>query len=138
MSMLPFSVALRTGLSVHEQVVYAVKKAVVGGQLRPGEPFPSVRALSQELRINPNTAHKVVATLVSEGLLEVRPGIGTLVAVAPGATGAERAALLDGEVERLVVEAKKLSLDLREVVDAVRLHWDDVGPARRRGPKSKA
>ncbi len=121
--MLPFSVSFRSGLSVHEQVVFAVKKACVAGQLRPGDSFPSVRTLSQELRINPNTAHKVVATLVVEGLLEVRPGIGTVVARAPAATRAQRRALLHEEVERLVVEARKLSLEMDEVLDAVKERW---------------
>ena len=121
--MLPFSVSFKPGLSVHEQVVFAVKKACVAGQLRPGEPFPSVRALSQQLRINPNTAHKVVATLVAEGLLEVRPGIGTAVARAPAATRAQRRALLQEETGRLVVEAKKLSLELQEVLNAVEAQW---------------
>jgi GntR family transcriptional regulator len=120
---LPFTVIVRGGLSVHEQVVFAVKKACVAGQLRPGDDFPSVRTLSQELRINPNTAHKVVATLVGEGLLEVRPGIGTVVARAPAATRAQRRTLLSEDVERLVVEARKLSLDEDEVVDAIRDQW---------------
>ena len=52
----------------------AVERALVSGQLRAGDPFPSVRALSQELRINPNTAHRIVGTLVRDGLLEVRYG----------------------------------------------------------------
>ena len=125
--MLPFSLVFRSGLSVHEQVVFTVKKACVAGQLRPGDGFPSVRTLSQELRINPNTAHKVVTTLVAEGLLEVRPGIGTLVARAPAATRAQRRALLREEVERLVVEARKLSLDADEVLDAVRDQWSRLG-----------
>jgi GntR family transcriptional regulator len=56
--MLPFSIDLRPGLPVAEQILFAVKKAVVGGQLRPGDRFPSVRVLSQELKINPNTAHR--------------------------------------------------------------------------------
>ena len=121
--MLPFSIVFRAGLSVHEQVVFAVKKACVAGQLRPGDSFPSVRTLSQELRINPNTAHKAVATLVGEGLLEVRPGIGTLVARAPAASRVQRRALLGEEVEHLVVEARKLSLDVDEVLEAVKDHW---------------
>ncbi|HSK11440.1 MAG TPA: GntR family transcriptional regulator [Vicinamibacterales bacterium] len=121
--MLPFSLVFKPGLSVHEQVVYAVKKACVSGRLRPGDPFPSVRTLSQELRINPNTAHKVVATLVGDGLLEVRPGIGTTIARAPAASRAQRRALLHEEVERLVVEARKLSVDLDEVTEAVRDQW---------------
>src|SRR6476660_4550498 len=107
---LPFRVEFKTGLPVYEQVVYAVKKAIVSGQLLPGDTFPSVRTLSQELKMNPNTAHKVVITLVSDGLLEVKPGIGTLVAKAPSATRGQRSTLLNDEVERLVVEAKNLSL----------------------------
>ena len=42
-------------MPIAEQVVFAVKKAVATGQLRAGGAFPSVRQLSQELRINPNT-----------------------------------------------------------------------------------
>ncbi len=133
--MLPFTITLRAGQSVHEQVVYAVERAVVSGQLRQGDAFPSVRALSQGLRINPNTAHKIVATLVAGGLLEVRPGTGTFVAQPPAATRAQRAALLDGQVERVVVEARKLSLDLDAVVDALREHWNRLGGTGKRGGK---
>ena len=77
--MLPFSISIRSGFPIHDQVVYAVTRAVVTGQLSAGDPFLSVRTLSQELRINPNTAHKIVATLIADGLLAVRPGIGTVI-----------------------------------------------------------
>ena len=122
--MLPFTVALRPGLSVHEQVVYAVKRAIVSGRLKPGDEFPSVRALSRDLRINPNTAHKVVATLVGEGMLEVRPGIGTFVAGQSASSAGDRRSLLRQDVERLVVEARHLGLDVQYVVDAVIEHWN--------------
>ncbi len=114
---------IRPGLSVHEQVVFAVKKAMVSGRLRAGDEFPSVRVLSRELRINPNTAHKVVATLTAEGLLEVRPGIGTFIAARQASSAADRRALLREDVERLVVEARHLSLDVQDVLDAVSEQW---------------
>ena len=122
--MLPFTVTLRPGLSVHEQVLFAVKKAIVSGRMRPGDEFPSVRALSKDLRINPNTAHKVVAALLADGLLEVRPGIGTFVAQRPASTADQRRALLREDVERLVVEARHLHLDVQDVVDAVAEQWN--------------
>ena len=122
--MLPFTVELRSGLPLFGQVVYAVKKALVNGQLRPGDRFPSVRTLSQELKINPNTAHKIVATLVHDGLLEVQPGVGTTIARAAAATRAQRNALLGDEVERLVVEAKRLGLELEDLVQAARRQWN--------------
>lgn len=83
-----------------------------------------MRALSVGLKINPNTAHKVVAELTAEGLLEVFPGIGTLVAAPPSSTAAERKRLLGGEVEHLVVEAKKMGVELDDLLAAVTEHWE--------------
>ena len=120
---LPFSVVVRPGRPLHDQVVFAVTKAVVTGQLACGDAFPSVRALSQELAINPNTAQKIVATLIERGLLEPRPGIGTVVAAwKPSANPARRQAV-NAQIERLVVEAKQLALPLSEVLDAIRRAW---------------
>ena len=66
--MIPFHVAFGPGSPLYEQVVYAATRAIISGQLRPGDDFPSVRVLSRELKINPNTAHKVVTRLVDVGL----------------------------------------------------------------------
>jgi GntR family transcriptional regulator len=121
--MLPFTLVFRPGEPVYEQVTYAVKKAIATGQLAPGSRFPAVRTLSQELRINPNTAHKVVASLTAEGVLLVHPGIGTVVAPPSSGSAADRAALLNDELERLVVEARRLGLDEEKVMNAVRAHW---------------
>ena len=127
--MLPFSIELKTGLPVAEQILFAVKKAVVNGQLRPGDRFPSVRALSQELKVNPNTAHKVVAALVSEGVLVTTPAVGSVVAERALGGRAERAELLGAELEWLVVEAKKLGLTLDDVQRGVASHWKKLGGA---------
>jgi GntR family transcriptional regulator len=125
--MIPFRVQLRPGVSLFEQIVYAATRAMVAGQLRPGDGFPSVRALSKELKINPNTAAKVVAHLVSEGLLEMRPGIGTVVAKLPDATARERTQLLDQQIEELVVEAKRLGIELDKTQAALTAHWNRLG-----------
>src|SRR5271155_982977 len=124
---IPFRLSFEPGISLYEQVVYAEKKAVISGQMRPGDPFPSVRALSKALKINPNTAHKVVTQLVSEGLIEVRPGLVTVVAELPASTAAERSALLKKEVEQLVVEAKPRGGVLGGVPGAAPRHWDRLG-----------
>jgi GntR family transcriptional regulator len=119
---LPFVVEFRSGEPFYEQVIFAVKKAIAGGQLSQGDKFPSVRAISQELRINPNTAHKVVTALITEGLLDVAPGVGTIVARLPEGSTRDRADLLDHELERLIVEARRLGLDEDRIVAAVRKH----------------
>jgi len=140
--MVPLRVTFRAGIPLFEQVVYASKKAMVSGQLRPGDPYPSVRALSKELKINPNTAHKVVAHLVNEGLLETRPGIGTLVTILPESSQKERTQLLGHEIEELVVEAQRLGIELAEILASISAHWkrlggDDPARANHPGPKIK-
>lgn len=128
--MLPFHVELHTGESPYRQVVYAAKRAIVSGRLPRGASFPSVRELSRELRINPNTAHKVVAALVQEGLLEVLPGVGTVVAAAGTVDPAARTELLDQQVEELIVEAMHLDLSLDEVLRALKSHWQRLHAGR--------
>jgi len=131
--MVPFRVEFRPGISLYEQVVYAAKKAIVSAQLRPGDCFPSVRELSRELKINPNTAHKIVAHLLTDGLLESSPGIGTVVAKLPETTEAKRAELLGREIEELVVEAGKLAVPLEDILAAVETHWKRVVAGNARG-----
>jgi GntR family transcriptional regulator len=118
---------------VSDQVVYAVTKAVVSGRLKAGDAFPSVRTLSQELRINPNTAQRIIGLLVAQGLLEVLPGIGTRVAAARASARAERRALLTKDVEALVVEARRLQLDVDDLIDAVSTQWAALDEVKTRG-----
>jgi GntR family transcriptional regulator len=68
-------------------------------------------------------AHKVVTQMVTEGLLEVHPGIGTVVAGQADASVADTTKLLNKELEQLVVEAKTLGLELDEVMAAMEQHW---------------
>lgn len=114
---------LRAGQPIFEQVVFAAKKAFISGEFQPGQAFPSVRALATELKIHPNTAHKVVQHLIQEGYLEVLPGIGTIVAELPEPRPAEKKRLLREEIEQLVVEAKRLGLELGQVVQAIEAQW---------------
>ncbi len=132
--MIPFRIQFRAGIPLFEQIVYASKKAMVSGQLRPGDPFPSVRALSKELKINPNTAHKVVTHLIGEGLLETHPGIGTVVAALPDSTRQERTQLLGQEIEELVVEAKRLGIGQEEMLQSIAAHWQRLGGERSGDP----
>jgi GntR family transcriptional regulator len=124
--MLPFEVVFKAGESPYRQIVYAATRAAVSGELAPGSPFPSVREISQALKINPNTAHKVVAELVRDGMLEVLPGIGTVVAAKHRTSPEERRLLLSDEVEQLVVEAKRLGLKKEDVMNAVAARWADL------------
>ena len=50
------------------------------GAQTPGDPLPSVRALGEQLVINPNTVARAYAELVRDGVIEARPGKGYFIA----------------------------------------------------------
>jgi GntR family transcriptional regulator len=133
MTLLRFT--LQPGESIFDQVVFAAVKAFVSGEFQPGQSFPSVRALAADLKIHPNTAHKVVQYLIQERWLEARPGIGTVVAERPEVRASDRKRLLKHEVEQLVVEAKRVGVDLPDLLESIETQWralDQPAEAKRK------
>jgi GntR family transcriptional regulator len=128
---LPFRVDLVPGVPVYEQLVAAATRAVVCGELRDGDAFPSVRALSQALRINPNTAQKAVTQLTSLGLLQVHPGIGTRVAQPPRSSKAGSTAELRPHAADLVLEARRRGLSLPDLYSLIDAEWQRLDPSTR-------
>lgn len=118
--MLPFSIHLQDGVPVSDQITQSIRKAMMTGQLTPNDEFPSVRVLSQELRISPTTAHKVVAILKNAGYLASRPGIGMVVTRPELPSRAERAACLKPFCQNLLREAGDLQLTLDDAIEALR------------------
>ncbi|OUP38790.1 GntR family transcriptional regulator [Olsenella sp. An188] len=80
---------------------------IAAGELRPGDPLPSVRSLAEDLGINLHTVNKAYATLRDEGYVIMLGRRGAYVADAPAdpAAGMDEAAL-DEELGRLAVEFK--------------------------------
>jgi GntR family transcriptional regulator len=128
--MVPFKVRFNPGESIFDQVCFAAVRSILAGELKAGEAFPSVRTLALELKIHPNTAHKVVQHLVQERWLVVQPGLGTVVAEPPKARAGDRRRLLEDEVEKLVVEAMRVGAGLDEVQQAVKETWRELRPVK--------
>ena len=61
---------------VYEQIVDEVERFMLSGAMKPGDQLPSVRGLSTELSINPNTILKAYGELDASGLIFSVPGRG--------------------------------------------------------------
>jgi GntR family transcriptional regulator len=114
---------LRPGEPIVDQVVFAAQKAFISGEFQPGQTFPSVRTLASALKIHPNTAHKAIQYLIQERWLEVHQGVGTVVAKRPEPRRGDKKRLLQEQLEQLVVEAIRVELDLRGLLDAIEDQW---------------
>ena len=107
-----FSIDHHSGVPVSTQIIEQLKYRVVSGALAPGEKLPSVRALAEQLSLNPTTVARVYRQLEAEGVIYTHTGSGTFVAGrAPGLTQAEQRRRLAPHIRQLVVEAGRLGAD---------------------------
>ena len=67
-------------ISLTEQIKGEIKYAIAYGNLKSGEPLPSVRQLANELNVAPMTIARVYRELAKESLVISRPRSGTYVA----------------------------------------------------------
>ena len=75
------NIAINTGSAtpIYKQITDQVRLAVATGRLAVGDPLPSVRALAEELVVNPNTVARAYTDLAREGLIESRAGRGVFI-----------------------------------------------------------
>ena len=77
---LELSIATGSSLPIYRQITDQVCMAIATGQLAPGDPLPSVRAVAERLVVNPNTVARAYADLARDGRVVTQPGKGLTVA----------------------------------------------------------
>jgi GntR family transcriptional regulator len=115
-----FRIDTASRLPIYQQLTQQVRAAVARGELRPEEQLPSVRQLSLELAVNPNTIARAYTELEHEGLVVSRPGKGVFVAQ-PGTDLAKpaRDRRLVELLDHWLAEAVHLGYSAEEVVRLV-------------------
>jgi 2-aminoadipate transaminase len=85
---MPWKIRLKPngGAPLYRQIEDAIRAAIAGGQLKPGDRVASVADLAAELKINKLTVHKVFQRMERAGLLRSEVGRGTFVAAGEVAT----------------------------------------------------
>lgn len=66
-------------MAPYRKIVDEISGRIAAGTLRPGDRIPSARQITRDWGVAIATATKVLATLRQEGLVEPRPGVGTVV-----------------------------------------------------------
>lgn len=74
-----FQLDVKGRKSIYEQVVDNLKELIVSGVLAENEKLPSVRELSGQLTVNPNTVQKAYRELERQGYVYTTSGLGTFV-----------------------------------------------------------
>ncbi|WP_435017434.1 GntR family transcriptional regulator [Tundrisphaera sp. TA3] len=115
------------GRAIYAQIADQVRFAVAAGLLRPGEMVPSVRELSRQLVVNPNTVARAYRDLQAQSILEPVRGTGLQVAAAATALCQdERRATVRRRLYEALDEARRSNLPRGEIEAMLREEWERV------------
>jgi GntR family transcriptional regulator len=134
----PISILTGTNVAIYRQIVDQICAAVLADRIGDDEPLPSVRALAEQLLINPNTVARAYGELVREGVIESRPGRGMFVAARRQIySRAERTRRIEQSLSSFVSEALMLGFTADEIIEQVAEKTRDLSPAdkKRSTPK---
>ena len=116
-----FEIDTRSGVPLYRQIIEQVKFAIASGGVQAGEQLPTVRQLSVDLSINPNTVIRAYRELEIEGVIESHQGSGTFVSNhKPEIDQLEKQRMLDQILTDLMSRASTYGFTLEEVAEALR------------------
>jgi GntR family transcriptional regulator len=93
---------------------------ILDGTLAEGDALPSVRTVASDFQLNPITVSKSYQTLVDDGLVEKRRGLGMFVCTGARQqlTESERQKFLTEEWPAMVNRIGQLGLDVNELLQS--------------------
>lgn len=105
---------------IYRQLMDQIRQAVARGRLRAGTRLPSVRQLSREIVVNPNTVARAYTELERDGILNTRQGLGVFVAEPQAElSAAARRERFSEALDLFLTEAVHLGFSADDVVAAI-------------------
>lgn len=122
-----FTINTTDSLPIYAQLVRQIKYAIASQALRPGQLLPSVRQLSVELAINPNTVARAYQQLQQEDILESLRGRGLVVRAGATVTCRQmRRELISQRLHTILSEARQSGLAETEITNLVEQHLQSL------------
>jgi len=110
----------KSGKSLHEQIEDEIKRLIVSGAWQTDEQLPSVRELSIQLTVNPNTVQRAYKSLEQDGFIYSIKGKGNFVSAVSREDGKKRRKELRNAISEAVKELCFLGEEEEVVLDLIR------------------
>jgi GntR family transcriptional regulator len=119
-----------SGVPPYLQLVHQVRQSLLLGYLQEGDRLPTVKDVSSDLAINPNTVVKAYRQLEHEGLAGGRPGQGTFITATSSPVLPEAQEALRASLEEWLRTADEAGLDDDAVTALIAVARQDMRKER--------
>ncbi|MCF6460474.1 GntR family transcriptional regulator [Clostridium sp. Cult3] len=109
---------------IYIQIMDLIKGNIVSGEINGGDKLPSVRELSKELKVNPNTVQRTYQELERENIVFTQRGMGTFVTDDKQMIKNLKKRMATDVVNNFLIEMKKLGFNASEIMDVIS-EWID-------------
>jgi len=118
------------GVPIYLQIVNQIKYLVASGRLATGDELPPIRAMAEQLVVNPNTVARAYRELELAGVVEKRRTAGTYISSggSPLARG-EQERILTERIDALLTDAQQMSFSTDEVIHMIHDRADNLKTA---------
>lgn len=106
-------------LPIYIQIMNYIKRKIVLLQICGGDKLPSIRDLSSELKINPNTVQRAYQELEREGLTYTKRGMGSFVTEDKNITFKLKNDMAKEVIDKFVQEIKDLGFENEDIIRVV-------------------
>ena len=107
-------------LPIYVQIIEYIKRKIITLELKGGDKLPSVRELSGELKVNPNTVQRSYQELEREDLVYTQRGMGTFVTEDEKILKELKNNMASSIVDTFVQEMKSLGFNLNEIENLIK------------------
>ena len=113
---------------IYEQIMEQMKLLVIKGNLKPGDPIPSVRKMAQMLNVTPSTVAKAYQELERQKVIETLRAKGTFIATNPVVVpDREELEKIRARIQSEIIELKRTGYTEADVVNLVRDIYESIG-----------
>ncbi len=110
---------------IYEQLIANIKSLAFNGLLSADEQLPSVRVLSRELAINPNTIQKAYAELERQGIIYSLPGRGNFISSDTEEIARQKREKILSEITTDIKKARDSGLSREDILSCLDEIWGD-------------
>ena len=118
----------KSGIPIYTQIAQQLKEEIIAGNLKAGEPLPSIRGLASDLKISVITTKRAYEELEREGFIYNLPANGCYVAPKNiELLREENLKKIEEHIDEIVRLAASCNLSKQEIMEMVHFSLEEQG-----------
>ena len=115
-----------SGKPIYEQITSQIKNLIMTGELKAGDPLPSMRLLAKELRISVITTKRAYEDLERDGFITTMVGRGSFVSESnTEIMKEEQLRIVESHLTKAVEVASRSGVSLKEMIEILKMIYEE-------------